>query len=113
MINKDLLFIPGWISGVWKINKNILIAGYWTEIIKEWKIEGDNLILISQKEKVHDDDINYLIKIRKDHIGSASDDKTVKIWWKFIINLWMKYLFEINYFIKNIMLFELLDILIP
>jgi len=104
MINKDLLLIPGqnkmsiinvnkynivriidangsdWICGICMLNENTLLTGDLNEIIKEWKIEGDNLILISQKEKVHDDDINYLIKIRNDHIASASDDKTVKIW---------------------------------
>ena len=80
---------------------------YLQEIIKEWKIEGDNLILISQKEKAHNDYINYLnvnllnkeyrniyifkffnlimkdrnlIKIGNGHFASASDDKTIKIW---------------------------------
>jgi len=104
MINKELLLIPGenkisiinvnkynivkiidvkgsdWICGVCILNENILLTGDYNQIIKEWKIEGDNLILISQKEKVHNDDISYLIKIGNGHIASASDDNTIKIW---------------------------------
>ena len=104
MINKDLLLIPGqnnmtiinvnnyiieriidvngsgWISGVCMLNENILLAGDYNEIIKEWKIEKNNLILISQKEKAHQRDISYLIKIGDGHIASASDDKTIKVW---------------------------------
>ena len=104
MINKDLLIIPGqnmisiinvnkynivrninvngsdWICGVCLLNENILLTGDDNEIIKQWKIEGDNLILISQKEKSHNDDISYLIKLGNGHIASASKDKTIKIW---------------------------------
>jgi len=104
MINKELLLIPGenkisiinvnkynivriieskgsdWICGVCMINENILLTGDYNKIIKEWKIEGDNLILISQKEQTHNDYINYLIKIGNGHIASASCDKKIKIW---------------------------------
>ena len=62
------------------LNENILLKGDDNEIIKEWKIEGDNLILISQKEKVHNNVITYLIKIGNGHIASVSVDKTIKIW---------------------------------
>ena len=104
MINKDLLFIPGqniisiinvnkynivrninvngsdWICGICLLNENILLTGDDNKIIKQWKIEGDNLILISQKEKSHNDDISYLIKLGNGHIASASCDYTIKIW---------------------------------
>jgi len=104
MINKELLLIPGenkisiinvnkynivriidikgsdWICSVCMLNENILLTGDYNEIIKEWKIEGDNLILISQKEKAHNNNITYLIKIGNGHIASASNDKTIKIW---------------------------------
>ena len=104
MINKDLLLIPGqnkisiinvnkynivriidvigadWICGICMLNENILLTGDYNKIIKEWKIEGDNLILISQKEKAHNNYINYLIKLGNGHIASASDDNTIKIW---------------------------------
>ena len=104
MINKDLLLIPGenkisiininkykleriiningsgWIRGICMLNENILLTGDENKIIKEWKIEGNNLILISQKEKAHNDCINHLINLGNGHIASASDDKTIKIW---------------------------------
>ena len=75
MINKDLLLIPGqdtisiinvnkynlvrkidvngsyYICGICLLNDNILLTGDCNKIIRQWKIEGDNLILISQKEK--------------------------------------------------------------
>jgi len=104
ILNKDLLFIPGenkitiinfnkysivkiidvsgsgWICNICVLNKNILLTGDRNKMIKEWKIEGDNLILISQKEKAHNDFINYLINIGNCHFASASRDKTIKIW---------------------------------
>ena len=104
MINKDLLLIPGQnkisiinvnsynlvriidvngsglICGICMLNENILLTGDWNNIIKQWKIEGDNLILISQKEQVHDKDINYLINLGNGHIASASRDNKIKIW---------------------------------
>ena len=104
MINKDLLIIPGknkisiinvnkynivriidvngsdWIHGVCMLNENILLTGDCNKIIREWKIEGDNLILISQKENTHNNAITYLINLGNGYIASASDDKTIKIW---------------------------------
>jgi len=69
-----------WICGVHMLNENILLTGDCKKIIKEWKIEGNNLILISQKEKAHNDYITYLIKIGNGHIASASKDEAIKIW---------------------------------
>ena len=104
MINEDLLLIPGenkisiinvnkynlvgmvdtsgsgWIFGFCILNENILLTGDQQKTIREWKIEGDNLILISQKEKAHEKDINYIINLGNGHIASASDDFTIKIW---------------------------------
>ena len=104
MMNKDLLLIPGenkisiinvnkynlvriidmngsgWICGICMLNENILLTGDYNEIIKKWKIEVDNLILISQKEKAHNNDISYLINLGNGHIASASKDKSIKIW---------------------------------
>ena len=42
------------------LNKNILFTGDSKGIIREWKIEGDNLILISQRENSPNDEINTL-----------------------------------------------------
>ena len=87
MISKDLLLIPGenkipivnvyqyrivriievpgasWICGVCLLNKNMLLIGDYEEIIRQWRIEGDNLILVSKKEKTHDSDINVLLNL--------------------------------------------------
>ena len=104
MINKELLLIPGKnkisiinineyniikiidvpnsnsIIGVCILNDNILFTGDSSKVIREWKIEGDNLILISQKENAHNDEINTLINIGDENIASGSKDKLIKIW---------------------------------
>jgi len=104
MISKDLLFIlgynkislininyyeiireievpnSGWINGVCLLNKNILFTGDEEGIIRRWKIEEDNSILISKKENTHYSSIYTLINIGNGHIASGSSDKTIKIW---------------------------------
>ena len=104
MIKKDLLLIPGenvisiintneyklvkkievpgasWITGVCMLNKNMLLTGVFNRIIRQWKWEGDNLFLVSEKEKTHDDFINVLLNMGNGLIASGSDDKTIKIW---------------------------------
>ena len=104
MISKDLLLIPGenkisivnvnqyklvrvievpgssWICGVCMLNKNMILTADYSEIINQWKIEGDNLTLVSKKEKAHDDDINVLLNLGNGHIASGSDDNSIKIW---------------------------------
>ena len=103
MITKDLLLIPGkkmisiinineykliriidvpnseWLCGACMLNKNEVIIGDDSKII-QWRIEGDNLNFVSQKEKAHDGWINVLLNIGNGHIASGSDDKTIKIW---------------------------------
>ena len=104
MIKKDLLLIPGssqlsivntneyklirtidvpnasTITGVCLLNKNMLLTGDYAEIIRQWKIDGDNLVLISKKEKTHDSDINVLLNMGNGFIASGSDDSSIKIW---------------------------------
>ena len=104
MINKDLLLIPGnnqislinlneytlirkidvpgssWIIGACMLNKNMLLTGDCSKTIKQWKIEDDNLILISKREIAHDSDINVLLNMRNGFIASGSADCTIKIW---------------------------------
>ena len=104
MMKKDLLLIPGenqlsiintneyklirtinvpnasYITGVCLLNKDMLLTGDYSETIRQWKIEGDNLILISKKEKTHDSDINVLLNMGNGFIASGSDDNTIKIW---------------------------------
>ena len=90
MISKELLFIPGInkisiinineyeiiriidipysnsIIGVCILNYNILFTGDSNKVIREWKIEEDNLILISQKDNAHNDEIDALINFLMD-----------------------------------------------
>ena len=104
MISKDLLFISGenkisiininyyelireievpnsgLIYGTCILNKNILFTGDEKGIIREWKIEEDNLILISKKEKAHEGYIYSLLNIGNGYIASCSFDKSIKIW---------------------------------
>ena len=68
------------ISGVCILNQNMLLTGDESKIIRQWRIEGDNLILISKKEKAHDDGIYDLLNLGNGHIASGSRDKTIKIW---------------------------------
>ena len=62
------------------LNDNILFTGNENGIISQWRVEGDNLILFSQKENAHKLEINYLINIGDGHIASGSRDKLIKIW---------------------------------
>jgi len=104
MISKELLFIPGenkisiinineyklireievpdsgWIRSACILNEKIILTGDDKSIIREWKIEGDNLILISKKEKAHNDGILTLLNIGNGYIASGSEDNLIKIW---------------------------------
>ena len=102
MIKKDLLLIPGYniiinteqyklvrkievpdsnyICGVCMLNENMLLTGDYSKIIRQWKIEEDNLILVSKKENAHDNYINVLLNIGNGFIASGSHDNTIKIW---------------------------------
>ena len=104
MIKKDLLLIPGknqisiintnqhnlvrkievpgssWICGVCMLNKNMLLTGDYSCTLRQWKIEGDNLILVSKKEKAHDNYIYVLLNMGNGFIASGSADNTIKIW---------------------------------
>ena len=62
------------------LNENIILTGDEKSIIREWKIEGDNLILISKKEKAHNNWISSLLNMGNGYIASGSNDKLIKIW---------------------------------
>ena len=68
------------ITGVCMLNKNMLLTEDANKIIRQWKTEGDNLILVSKKEKTHDARINVLLNMGNGLIASGSNDKTIKIW---------------------------------
>ena len=104
MIKKDLLLIPGEneisiinieqyelirkidvqgsseIYGACMLNKNMILTGDQNKAIRQWKIEGDNLILISKKENAHDREIFTLLNIGNGLIASGSADNSIKIW---------------------------------
>ena len=62
------------------LNKNMLLTGDDSYTLRQWKIEGDNLRLVSKKEKAHDGGINVLLNMGNGFIASGSYDKTIKIW---------------------------------
>ena len=62
------------------LNKNMLLTGDSSYTLRQWKIEGDNLILVSKKEKAHDNNISVLLNMGNGFIASGSDDNTIKIW---------------------------------
>jgi WD40 repeat protein len=70
----------GSIWGVCILNQNMLLTGDFAKIIRQWRIEGDNLILVSKKEKAHDSWITSLVNLGNGHIASGSFDATIKIW---------------------------------
>jgi len=70
----------GWIHGACVLNKNILFTGDQKGIIREWKIEEDNLILKSKKENAHKNCIFTLLNLGNGNIASGSFDKSIKIW---------------------------------
>ena len=104
MLTEELLLIPGenklsiinvnqyrivriievpdssWIYGVCMLNKNMLLTGDNNKVIRQWRIEGDNLILISTKDNTNDNCINVLLNIGDGFIASGSSDNTIRIW---------------------------------
>ena len=62
------------------LNKDMILTGDDNERIMQWKIENDNLKLISIKEIAHYNRIYTLLKLGNGLISSGSDDKSVKIW---------------------------------
>ena len=62
------------------LNEDALITGDKNGIIRQWKIEENNLILISIKENAHNNTIWSLMNLGDGHIASGSLDKSIKIW---------------------------------
>ena len=104
ILNKNILAVPGdnqitiinidkykqvkiikvpdssWILGSCKINENTLFTGERNLSIRQWKIEEDNLILVSKKDNAHNGDINTLVNLGNGHFASGSDGGIIKIW---------------------------------
>jgi len=105
MISKDLLMITGKneiliadinsynllrtidipnsgnIQDVCMLNENLLLTCDENKNIIQWKIKGDNLILIYKKENAHERWIITLLKIGDDQILSGDGDGYIKIWY--------------------------------
>ncbi len=104
MITNDLLLIPGlniisiinvneykiirqidipnsgWINGVSILNSNMLLTGDDNGTLIQWRIEENNINLISKKEKAHDWSIYVILSLEDGHIATGSSDNTIKIW---------------------------------
>ena len=59
----------------------MLLTGDFSKVIGQWRIEGDNLILIliSQKENSYEHNVYFLLNIGDGYIASESTDNTIKI----------------------------------
>ena len=75
-----IINVPNRITSVYMLNENIILTGDDSGAIRQWKIEGYNLIFNSIKENAHNGTIWSLIKIGDGHIISGSGDKSIKIW---------------------------------
>ena len=62
------------------LNKDMILTGDDNKRIIQWKIENDDLKLISIKKNAHDDRIFTLSKLGNGLILSGGADKSVKIW---------------------------------
>ena len=104
MMNKDLLLITGenilsiinvnskslvrtinvpgssWINIGILLNENTILTADNNFNIIQWKIDGDNLTLVSKKEKANNKPIGALLKIGNGLIISGDDDGTIKVW---------------------------------
>ena len=62
------------------LNKDMILTSDYNKRIIQWKVENDNLKLISIKENAHEDRIYTLSKLDNGLILSGSCDNSVKIW---------------------------------
>ena len=70
----------GFIYATCKLNYNIIIIGDKNGNLMKWRIEKDNLILISKKENAHNDYIYIILNLFNRNIVTSSYDNTIKIW---------------------------------
>ena len=62
------------------IDRNMLLTGDAYGILRQWRIEDDDLILVSKKEKAHEYAITSLVNLGNGHIASGSWDHRIQIW---------------------------------
>ena len=70
----------GYIYAACKLNEDMILTSDQNKRIIQWKIENDNMEIISKKENAHDKDIFTLLKLGNNLILSGSTDCSVKIW---------------------------------
>jgi WD40 repeat protein len=69
------------IYGFCMLNENMFLTGGSYGGIRQWKIEGENIVLFSQKEKAHNGNIIFaLTKLRNGKIATCSNDNAIEIW---------------------------------
>ena len=79
-LDREIEIINTSIFGFCMIDENIFITGDNNGTIIQWKIEGNNIIVISKKEEAHSDSVYSLIKMENGLLASGSCDKSIKIW---------------------------------
>ena len=69
-----------WISSVIRFNKDQIVTADENKRIILWKIEGDNLRMITKNDKAHDGCIFSLTKLPNGTILTGGLDCSAKIW---------------------------------
>jgi len=70
----------GYIYATCKLNSNIIIIGDKNGNLMKWRIEKDNIILISKKQNAHKNYITVILNLFNRNIVTSSYDGTIKIW---------------------------------
>jgi WD40 repeat protein len=61
------------------LNENMFLTGSEElRTIYQWKIEGDNIILIGKKRYIHDNSIYSIENLGNGHIATGSKDQSIK-----------------------------------
>ncbi len=63
-----------------KLDKNCLLSADCKGNIKQWIINGDNLILENEKNNAHEGQIRMIRRNEEGLIITCSDDYSIKIW---------------------------------
>jgi len=69
-----------WINAACLLTNDMLLTVDNNKKIIQWKIEGDNLVMISKKEKANEDCIGIVSKIGNGLIITGDDSGFIKIW---------------------------------
>ena len=70
----------GYIYAICKLNSNIFIISDKNGNLMKWRIEKDDIILISKKENAHNDFLYVILNLFNRHIVTSSYDGIIKIW---------------------------------